>query len=225
MTGFDRVARRFEKNRPTLVPGRLSACAQPLNTLREPTNGMLTSQLPQVHPTALCESDDVGPRTRIWAFAHVLKGAVIGADCNVGDHAYVEGGARLGDRVTVKNAVLLWDGVTVEDDVFLGPRVTFTNDMRPRAHIRRPPEQFTRTIVRRGASLGAAAVVVCGVTIGEHALVGAGAVLLADVAPHALVVGNPARRVGWVCECGERLQPGDPCGACGRTPTAISSHG
>ncbi len=168
-----------------------------------------------VHPRGLCESDLVGPRTRIWAFAHVLPGAQIGADCNVCDHVFVEGGARVGDRVTIKNAVLLWDGVTVEDDVFLGPNMVFTNDLRPRAAIKKGTQQFVPTRVREGATIGANATIVCGVTIGAHALVGAGTVVTRDVPAHALVVGSPARRVGWVCTCGADLGTDLTCG-CGR---------
>jgi UDP-2-acetamido-3-amino-2,3-dideoxy-glucuronate N-acetyltransferase len=168
-----------------------------------------------VHPKGLCESDQVGPRTRIWAFAHVLPGAEVGADCNVGDHAFIEGGARLGDRVTVKNAVLVWDRVTVEDEVFLGPNMVFTNDLAPRVGFKKAPEELVPTLVRRGATIGANATVVCGVTIGGHAFVAAGAVVVDDVADHALVAGNPARRIGWVCACGRRL--GEPLAcSCGR---------
>jgi UDP-2-acetamido-3-amino-2,3-dideoxy-glucuronate N-acetyltransferase len=168
-----------------------------------------------VHPMGLCESDQVGPHTRIWAFAHVLQGAVIGADCNLGDHVFVEGGARIGDRVTVKNAVLVWDRVSVEDEVFLGPNVVFTNDLVPRVGWRKAPGQLVATLVRRGASIGANATVVCGVTIGRYALVAAGAVVTGDVADHGLVVGNPARWIGWVCACGRRLDAALGCG-CGR---------
>ena len=169
-----------------------------------------------VHPRGLCESDRVGPRTRIWAFAHVLPGAEVGADCNVGDHAFIEGGARVGDRVTVKNAVLVWDRVTVEDEVFLGPNMVFTNDLAPRVGFRKAPEELVPTLVRRGATIGANATVVCGVTIGRHAFVAAGAVVVDDVADHALVAGNPARRIGWVCACGRRL--GEPLAcSCGRS--------
>lgn len=171
-----------------------------------------------VHPAALCESDDVGPRTRVWAFAHVMAGAVVGEDCNVCDHAFIESGARLGDRVTVKNNVLVWDRVTVEDEVFLGPNVVFTNDLNPRVAFRKTPDAFTPTLVRRGASIGANATIVCGVTIGEQSMVGAGSVVTRDVPPHALVAGNPARRIGWVCACGERLGEALTC-TCGRAYT------
>ncbi|HET9051070.1 MAG TPA: acyltransferase [Candidatus Dormibacteraeota bacterium] len=169
-----------------------------------------------VHPHGLCESDAVGPGTRVWGFAHVMEGAVVGSGCNVGAHAFIESGARLGDRVTVKNGVAVWDGVTVEDDVFLGPFAVFTNDMRPRAAIRRPRHELLPTLVRRGATVGANATVLCGVTIGEHAFVAAGAVVTRDVPAHALVRGNPARRAGWACECGEALDGALGCAACGR---------
>jgi UDP-2-acetamido-3-amino-2,3-dideoxy-glucuronate N-acetyltransferase len=169
-----------------------------------------------VHELALCESDQIGPRTRVWAFAHVLAGARIGADCNVCDHAFVEGGAVVGDGVTIKNNVLLWDGVTVEDEVFLGPNVVFTNDPRPRAGFKKGPEGWLPTLVRRGATIGANATVVCGVTVGCYAFVGAGSVVTADVPDHALVVGNQARRVGWACECGQTLPEALSC-ACGRS--------
>ena len=164
-----------------------------------------------VHPLGLCESSTVGAGTRVWAFAHVMAGALLGRDCNVGDHAFVETGAVVGDRVTLKNAVLVWDGVTIEDDVFVGPAVVFTNHLRPRSKA-----AFDRvpTLVRRGATLGAAATVVCGITIGRQAFVAAGAVVTADVPDHGFVAGNPAVHKGWVCTCGAAL-PADlacPCG-------------
>jgi acetyltransferase-like isoleucine patch superfamily enzyme len=169
-----------------------------------------------VHALALCESDDVGPRTRVWAFAHVLAGARVGADCNVGDHAFVEGGAVVGDGVTIKNGVLLWSGVTVEDGVFLGPGAVFTNDAGPRAPHPKGPAGWRPTRVRHGATVGANATVLSGLTIGRWAMVGAGAVVTADVGDHALVVGNPARRAGWACECGRTLPQGLAC-PCGRS--------
>lgn len=167
----------------------------------------------QVHPQGLCESDDVGAGTRIWAFAHVMAGARIGRDCNVGDHAFVERGAVIGDRVTIKNAVLVWDGVTVEDDVFLGPAVVFTNDLRPRARSAR--FRPVPTLVRTGAALGASVTVVCGTTIGRWSFLAAGAVVTHDVPDHAYVVGVPARQRGWVCSCGLELDGALACG-CGR---------
>lgn len=170
----------------------------------------------EVHPLALCEADEIGAGTRVWAFAHVMAGARIGERCNIGDHVFVESGVCIGDGVTVKNHSLLFDGVTLEDDVFVGPNTVFTNDLRPRAPgVRDGTWELLPTVVRRGASLGAQATVVCGVTIGSFALVAAGAVVTADVPAHALVAGNPARRRGWVCRCGRTLPDGLAC-PCGR---------
>jgi acetyltransferase-like isoleucine patch superfamily enzyme len=145
---------------------------------------------PFIHDRALVESDSIGPRTRVWAFAHVMPGAVIGADCNVCDHTYVEGDVVIGDRVTIKSGVYLWDGLRIEDDVFIGPQATFTNDPFPRS---RQPFEAPTTTIRKGASIGAGAVILPGVTVGERAMVGAGAVVTRDVPPDAVAVGNPAR--------------------------------
>ena len=169
-----------------------------------------------VHPQGLCESEAVGAGTRIWAFAHVLPGAIVGVDCNVCDAAYIEAGAVVGDRVTVKNQVLIFEGVTIEDDVFLGPAMIFTNDLRPRAHIKRGGDALLPTMVRSGATLGAGVVVVCGTTIGANAFVGAGTVVARDVPAHAFLVGNPGHRIGWVCTCGERLHDDLSCSDCSR---------
>ncbi|MCI0344153.1 MAG: WxcM-like domain-containing protein [Chloroflexi bacterium] len=144
-----------------------------------------------VHPQAIVESEQIGRGTRIWAFAHILPGAVIGADCNICDHTFIENDVVLGDRVTVKSGVQIWDGVRLEDDVFVGPNATFTNDPLPRS--KRHLDEYPRTSVRRGASIGANATILAGVTIGQHAMVGAGAVVTRSVPPHAVVVGNPAR--------------------------------
>jgi acetyltransferase-like isoleucine patch superfamily enzyme len=149
-----------------------------------------------VHPRAIVETASVGKGTRIWAFAHVLPGAVVGEDCNVCDHVFIENDVRIGDRVTVKSGVQLWDGLTVEDDVFIGPNATFTNDRLPRS--KHPAAPRLRTVVRRRASVGANATVLPGVTIGANAMVGAGAVVTHDVPPNAIVVGNPSRIVGYV---------------------------
>jgi len=176
-----------------------------------------------VHPQGLCDSDRVGEGTRIWAFAHVMRGAVVGRDCNIGGGAFVESGAVLGDRVTLKNQVMVWDGVRVEDDVFVGPGVIFTNDAAPRSprmpgaadRYRDPGRWRVATVVGRGASLGAGAVILPGADVGPAAMVGAGSVVTRPVPAHALVVGNPARRVGWVCVCGGRLGDDLTCPDCG----------
>lgn len=167
-----------------------------------------------VHPLALCESLEVGAGTRIWPFAHVMAGAVVGRECNVGEHAFVESGAIVGDRVTIKNHALIWDRVRIEDDVFVGPAAVFTNDLRPRAEVKKDREEFLPTLVRRGATIGANATVLCGATVGAYAFVAAGAVVARDVLDHALVAGNPARQVGWACRCGRRLDDTLAC-SCG----------
>ena len=148
-----------------------------------------------IHEQGLCESTEVGPRTRIWAFAHVLEGARIGADCNICDGVFVEDGTAVGDRVTLKSGVQLWSGVELEDDVFVGPNATFTNDRFPRS--RQYLQEYPRTIVRRGASIGANATILPGLEIGPGAMVGAGAVVTRSVPAHAVVVGNPARITGY----------------------------
>jgi UDP-2-acetamido-3-amino-2,3-dideoxy-glucuronate N-acetyltransferase len=143
---------------------------------------------------------------------------VIGARCNLGQNVVVMGGTRLGENVKVQNNVSIYEGVEIEDDVFCGPSMVFTNVVNPRSHVSRKHE-YLRTLVRRGATIGANATVVCGVTLGEYAFVGAGAVVTHDVLSHALVVGVPARRIGWVCSCGVRLPDGGDgnCTGCGTT--------
>lgn len=156
------------------------------------------------HPQAIVESERIGKGTRIWAFAHVLPGAVVGEDCNICDLTFIENDVRVGDRVTIKCGVQLWDGITIDDDVFVGPNVTFTNDPFPRS--RRPPANFSRTIVRKGASIGANATILPGVTIGLNAMVGAGSVVTKDVPPNAVVRGNPARIEGYTSANGSKGQ-------------------
>lgn len=146
-----------------------------------------------VHPLADVADCTIGERTRVWQFVVVLKGAAIGADCNICAQTLIEGDVQVGDRVTLKSGVQLWDGLRIEDDVFIGPNVTFTNDPFPRSRTR--PAAFAQTRVCKGASLGAGAVVLPGITIGAGAMVGAGAVVTKDVAPGTIVVGNPARFV------------------------------
>jgi UDP-2-acetamido-3-amino-2,3-dideoxy-glucuronate N-acetyltransferase len=182
-----------------------------------------------VHPTALVDAESIGAGTRIWAFTHILAGASVGANCNIGDHCFLESGVFVGNDVTIKNGNAIWDGVTLENGVFVGPSVVFTNDVRPRsprfveaAHRYADRGWLLPTLVCRGATLGAGAIIVAGVTIGEYALVAAGAVVTRDVEPHALVVGTPARRCGWVCRCGASLDVvGDQadCPVCGSAYT------
>ena len=169
------------------------------------------------HPRALVESRQVGSGTRVWAFAHVLPGAVIGRDCNICDGVFIENDVKVGDRVTVKCGVQLWDGVTLEDDVFIGPNATFTNDRFPRS--RQYPSAFGRTVVRRGASIGANATLLPGVTIGPQAMVGAGAVVTRDVPAGAIVAGNPARISGFVGVDSAPIAPGATDAGVGELPT------
>jgi UDP-2-acetamido-3-amino-2,3-dideoxy-glucuronate N-acetyltransferase len=161
----------------------------------------------------------IGSGTKIWHFCHVMPGAVIGAGCSLGQNVVVMPGTRLGNNVKVQNNVSIYEGVELEDDVFCGPSCVFTNVMNPRSHVSRKNE-YRRTLVRRGASIGANATVICGATIGEYAFIGAGAVVRGDVLPYALMIGVPARRIGWMCQCGVRLEPAGgmaACESCGAT--------
>ena len=167
----------------------------------------------------------LGAGTRVWHFCHVMAGAVIGEQCSLGQNVVVMPRVTLGRNVKVQNNVSLYEGVRCEDDVFLGPSMVFTNVLNPRSHVSRKHE-YRDTIVRRGASIGANATIVCGHDVGEYAFVGAGAVVTHSVPAYALVTGVPARVVGWMCECGERLDlPADPsgahveCAACGKRYT------
>lgn len=158
----------------------------------------------------------IGKGTRIWAFAHIVKGAVIGEDCNICDHTFIEGQVRMGNRVTIKCGVYLWDGLLLEDDVFIGPAAVFTNDYRPRS--RKPMLKIPQTLLKEGCTIGANSTTLPGLTIGRWAMVGAGAVVTRSVPDFALLRGSPARIVGWVCRCGEKLAPASegrltcPCG-------------
>ena len=171
-----------------------------------------------------CYIDDgceIGAGTRIWHFCHVMSGARIGARCNLGQNVVVSPQVVIGDNVKIQNNVSIYTGVILEDDVFCGPSMVFTNVINPRSHVSRKDE-YRRTLVRRGASIGANATIVCGHTIGRYAFIGAGSVVTTDVPDHALVVGNPGRVVGWMCECGVKLAVGrspasgrTACTACG----------
>lgn len=181
-----------------------------------------------IHPTAIVENDQIGANSRIWAYVHIMAGAQVGKNCNIGDHSFIESGACIGDNTTIKNGNMIWDGVTLEDGVFVGPHVFFTNDLFPRSprlpqareRYRGREKWLVPTLVKRAASLGAGAIVLGGVTIGEYSMVAAGAVVTKDVPPYALVKGNPARVCGWVCQCGQPLIFNNNIAAC----SACSLH-
>lgn len=158
-----------------------------------------------IHPTAIVdEGAQIGAGTRIWHWVHVCGGARIGAGCSLGQNVYVGNRVTIGDNVKVQNHVSVYDEVTLEDDVFCGPSMVFTNVYNPRSVVSRK-DQYRRTLVRKGATLGANCTIVCGTEIGRHAFVGAGSVVNRDVPDHALVVGVPARQIGWMSAFGERL--------------------
>lgn len=165
--------------------------------------------------TYVDEGARIGKGTKIWHFSHVMHGAVIGERCNLGQNVVVMPGTKIGNNVKIQNNVSVYEGVVLEDDVFCGPSCVFTNVMHPRSHVSRKNE-YLETVVRRGASIGANATVVCGTTIGEYAFIGAGAVVTSHVPAFALMVGVPARRVGWACQCGEGLHVSSGRGKCDR---------
>src|SRR2546423_1333346 len=170
-----------------------------------------------IHESAYVDDGaQVGDDTKIWHFCHVLGGAVIGARCSLGQNVVVMNGVRIGNNVKIQNNVSVYEGVILEDDVFCGPSMVFTNVINPRSHVSRKKE-YKQTLVKRGTSIGANATIVCGVTLDEYAFIGAGSVVTKDVPAYALMIGMPARRVGWMCQCGERLPDKNPgsCKACG----------
>ena len=171
-------------------------------------------------PTAKVDQPvEIGARTRIWHFSHIMSDCVIGENCILGQNVHVASGVRIGNNVKIQNNVSLYTGVELEDDVFCGPSMVFTNVINPRSFVNRKNE-YKKTRVRKGATLGANSTVVCGVTIGQYAFVGAGAVVTRDIPPYALVVGSPAKQIGWMCRCGLRLtlaQGHAQCETCGQS--------
>ena len=168
-----------------------------------------------IHPTAeVSDKANIGDGTKIWNNAQVREDCIIGENCIISKNDYIDTKVVMGNRVKVQNNVNIYHGVTIEDDVFLGPSMTFTNDLFPRAF--NAKWRITETLVKKGASIGANATIICGVTIGEYATVGSGSVVTKNVPSHGLVVGNPARQIGWVCECGYKLNNDYVCNECGK---------
>lgn len=150
------------------------------------------------------EPCDIGEGTKIWHFSHIMKDCMIGKNCNIGQNVVISPQVLLGDNVKIQNNVSVYTGIICEDDVFLGPSCVFTNVINPRSHINRK-EEYKQTRIKKGASIGANATIICGNTIGKYALIGAGAVVTKDVLDYALVVGNPSKQIGWICQCGEKI--------------------
>jgi UDP-2-acetamido-3-amino-2,3-dideoxy-glucuronate N-acetyltransferase len=180
-----------------------------------------------IDPTAKVDQPcSIGDGTYIWHYSHIMKNVTLGKKCNLGQNVHVASGVKIGNNVKIQNNVSVYTGVELEDDVFCGPSMVFTNVINPRSHVNRKNE-YQRTLIKRGASLGANSTIVCGTTVGEYAFVGAGAVVTKDIPDYALVVGSPARRIGWMCQCGVRLAAPDgetKCEACGAR-YEISSQG
>jgi UDP-2-acetamido-3-amino-2,3-dideoxy-glucuronate N-acetyltransferase len=178
-----------------------------------------------VHPSSFVDPPcQIGEGTKIWHFSHVMANSVIGPRCNIGQNVVISPGVRLGEGCKIQNNVSLYTGVVLEDFVFCGPSMVFTNVVNPRSEVVRKDEYKT-TLVKRGASIGANATVVCGITIGQYAFVGAGAVVTRDVPDFALVIGNPARRSGWMCRCGIKLRVNGARTRCAVCGTEYTQHG
>ena len=176
------------------------------------------------------EPCEIGDGTKIWHFSHVMRNSRIGRNCNIGQNVVISPDVVIGDNVKLQNNVSIYTGVELEDDVFCGPSMVFTNVVNPRSHVSRKDE-YRKTLVKRGASIGANATVVCGHTIGQYAFIGAGAVVTKDIPDYALVIGNPGRVAGWMCQCGIKLgfsrdrgSQNCTCEACGKSYIKAGDH-
>ncbi len=165
-----------------------------------------------IHKLADVQSDSIGADTNIWQFCVVLKNAIIGNNCNINAHVFVENDVFIGNNVTIKSGVQIWDGITLDDNVFIGPNVTFTNDFTPRS--KQYPNEFLKTIVKKGASIGANSTIIGGISIGEYAMIGAGSVVTKNVGVQELWYGNPAKHRGYVCKCGQKCNELLICADC-----------
>jgi UDP-2-acetamido-3-amino-2,3-dideoxy-glucuronate N-acetyltransferase len=195
----------------------LHAASQSINDHGKPCSLRKPSAPPfYVDPSAIVDEPcEIGEGTKIWHFSHVMANSKLGSNCNLGQNVHVASGVKIGNNVKIQNNVSLYAGVELEDDVFCGPSMVFTNVLTPRSHVNRKSE-YTRTLIKRGASLGANSTIVCGATVGRYAFVAAGAVVTKDVPDYALVAGVPARRIGWVCQCGVRLAVNEESWSCSR---------
>jgi UDP-2-acetamido-3-amino-2,3-dideoxy-glucuronate N-acetyltransferase len=177
-----------------------------------------------VHESAYLDPGvEIGESTKIWHFSHILSGSRIGKNCNIGQNVVIGPDVIIGNGCKIQNNVSIYKGVTLEDHVFCGPSMVFTNVYNPRSEIRKMDE-IRPTLIKRGATIGANATIVCGITIGQYAFIGAGAVITKDIPDYALMVGNPARQIGWSCRCGERLSDRFECVSCGRNFMKVGQH-
>lgn len=165
-----------------------------------------------IHPLSDVKSQNIGKNTKIWQFCVILENAKIGENCNINAQVLIENNVVIGNNVTVKSGVQIWDGITLEDNTFIGPNVTFTNDFLPRS--KQYPQEFLKTIVKEFASIGANSTVIGGVTLGKYSMVGAGSVVTKNVGDHELWYGNPAKFMGYVCECGKKCDKSLSCNEC-----------
>lgn len=167
-----------------------------------------------IHPSAEVQTNEIGDGTRVWQFVVILKDAVIGQNCNINSHCFIENDVIIGDNVTVKCGVQIWDGLRIENNVFIGPNVTFTNDKKPRS--KKYLDEFDKTIIKEGASIGANSTILSGLTIGRYSMIGAGSVVTKNIPDNTLWYGNPAKFAAYICDCGTKLDENKTCPNCGK---------